>query len=540
MQRIRLLLAMAALSALMVLAVCLGSPYAPLVGPVADIEEIWEIEDARTESETPLVTRLNNHGVPLAYDAQENTFYCTLGMGNAESWPEVHLHAPDADGVRLMFADDYAYDFCADAIREGYPYQVMAYTDTEFAYFDIVFTGMMQVHVKTGDEISKEDVPAQVAVLSDEEVLESNARVHYRGGATMGDPKRGIKIEFTRGSDGTHKISRDVPEIGGTENLALLPLYTDETLMRDRLCWAMYADMATEGESFGARRTQYVELFINDRYEGVYLMMEPYDNAKELAKRSPSAPATDSVYRVSWMRLGTERLTHPGAYVESREFELYYTPADAKPFADLQTYMDLSREESDEAFYAKAQACMDVESAIRYTLLLQSCGLTDNVFNNLNVWAHHEGANVRYHFFPWDMDNSFGARSSRIGSEFDMWVYLPAADRMLNLDVDGMRARLYEKWQALRAGAWSLENLEARINGYALELNESGAMLRNAERWEMEQYDADGFDLVAFLTTRLSVLDRVFAQIAAHEGKTALLDYTDYESRSRSMAPMLE
>lgn len=538
MQRIRLLLAMTALSVLMVLAVCLGSPYAPLVGPVADIEEIWDIEDTHTESEAPLVTRLNNHGVPLAYDAQENTFYCTLGMGNAESWPEVHLHAPGADGVRLMFADDYEYDFCADAIREGYSYQVIAYTDTEYSYFNIVFTGMMQIHVKTHDAISKEDVPAQVAVLSEESVLESNARVHYRGGATMGDPKRGIKIEFTRSSDGRHKISRDVPEIGGTENLALLPLYTDETLMRDRLCWAMYADMATESESFGTSWTQYVELFVNDRYEGVYLMMEPYDNQKELAKRSATAPATDSVYRVSWMRLGTERLTHPGAYVESREFELYYTPAGAEPFADLAAYMDLSREESDEAFAEKALACMDVDSAIRYMLLLQSCGLTDNVFNNLNIWSCHESGAVRYHFFPWDMDNSFGARSSRIGSEFDMWIYLPAADRMLNLDVGGMRAKLCEKWQTLRAGAWSLENLEARVNGYTLELSESGAAFRNAQRWETSV--ADGYELIAFLTTRLSVLDRVFEQIAHHEGKTELLDYTDYESRSRSMASMLE
>lgn len=540
MQRIRLLLAMAVMASLLVIAVYLGSPYAPVVGPVTDIEDVWAIEDARTESETPLVTRLDNHGVPLAYDANSNTFYCTLGMNNAESWPDIHLHAPGAKGVSLLFADDYTYDFCNEAIREGYAYQVMAYTETEYAYFDIVFTGMRQIHIVTEQEISKEDVPAQVDVLDENRVISSSARVHYRGGATMNDPKHGLKIEFTRDSDGTHKIDREVPVIGMTENLALLPLYADETLMRDRLCWAMYADMVTPEQSFGERPVFYAEVFVNGSYEGIYLVMEPYDNAKELAKYTAANPGTDSVYRVSWMRLGTERPTYPGVYVKSREFELYYTPPGARQFEDLKDYVELAQEEDDDMFAGKALACMDIESVMRYMLLLQGAGMTDNVFNNMIVWARHENGKVAYHFIPWDMDNSLGARSSRIGSEFDRWVYFPAADRMLNLDVGGMRQRLYDMWRTLRADAWSLENIDQRVNAYMTELNESGAALRNAQRWELEVYVVDGYDLVSFVTTRFAILDQVLQKIAQHDGPVEMLEYTDYENRSRSMAPLIE
>jgi len=535
-QRIRLLSGMIILGVLMAAAVVWGSPYAPVVQPCPEsIEEIWAIEDARTESERPLITVLENNGIPLAYDAQENTFYCTLGMGNAESWPQLHLLAPEAKGVSVLFVDDYTYDFCSDAIREGYSYQLMAYNDAEFAYFNIVFTGMRQLHIHTNEEVSKEDSAAEVIILDETGAMESHGRVHYRGNASMKEPKKGMKVEFTRNSDGTHKMGKDVPELGYTENLVLLPLFRDDTMMREKLSWSMYADMAKDSESFGPCKTAYVELFVNDRYEGVYLMMNPYDNVKELEKWSASNPATDSVYRVSWLALGTQREVHPGAYLPSRGFELYYSAPQSVHFADLKAYMEMSEEEDDEEFARKALACMDMEYAMRYVLLLQGLGLTDNVFNNLSVWARHDGGQIMYHYYPWDLDNSMGLRRDRIGGDFERWIYLPAVDRMISLDAGGIRGKLLDMWTGLRADSWSLESVEARINRYTTELNDSGAFARNAQRWNLEKTIADGYEIISFISTRFAMLDQVLSNFAAHDGKIEMLDYTDYENRSCSL-----
>jgi len=53
MEKLKLLLAMFALTMLLAAAVILGSPYAPVVAPPAAIEEIWAIEDTHRESEDP-------------------------------------------------------------------------------------------------------------------------------------------------------------------------------------------------------------------------------------------------------------------------------------------------------------------------------------------------------------------------------------------------------------------------------------------------------------------------------------------------------
>ena len=91
MKRLKLLLGMAALACAIGLTVKYGSAYRPVVGPVREIEEIWTIEDEREESEEPLVTRLFCNGIPMAYDAENNVFYGSLGLENGEEWPKIKL-----------------------------------------------------------------------------------------------------------------------------------------------------------------------------------------------------------------------------------------------------------------------------------------------------------------------------------------------------------------------------------------------------------------------------------------------------------------
>ena len=93
---------MLVLLSLMTAVVVFRSPYAPVVGGPVDIEVLWEIEDTRVESEEPLVTAMENYGTPLAYDRENNTFYCTLGMENDETWPPLHLTVSNAGGEQMF------------------------------------------------------------------------------------------------------------------------------------------------------------------------------------------------------------------------------------------------------------------------------------------------------------------------------------------------------------------------------------------------------------------------------------------------------
>lgn len=527
MKRGRLLLAMAALACVIAAVLRYGSPYAPVVEPVKDIEEIWAIEDARVESEKPLVTALENHGVPLAYDAASNTFYCTLGLDHGDQWPDIHLTAPGAKDVELVFVDDYSYDWCDDAIRDGYPYQVIAYTDEEFSYFDIVFTGIMQVSIYADEPFSAEDVPIQAVISDAGEALSSHARTHYRGGVTFHGTKKAYRLEFTKNADGTGKTIAQVPRFGQVKTLNLIPMMIDKTFMRDRVTWALYGTGRPQEERYGARKIEYVELYVNDSYEGLYLLMEPYTHETELAKKSADAPGTSCVYRTGSVRDSKDRAGRLGAYIEGRGYELHYEPEGAVQFAAIEDFIALCKEEDDAVFAQKLPQIVDMDSMTYYFLHLQAFGMIDNVFNNLFVIADWERGGYKIRFAPWDMDMTMGTP----GYPYDMWVYFPPMDRALDLNVGGIREKMLTMWQALRQDVLTNENVDRFIAQYMHELNDSGAVVRNAQRWEMESDYADGYEIVSFAADRFSLLDQVFADMAAAQGGMPMLRYEDYANK---------
>lgn len=517
MKRIRLLLMMAALAAVLAAVVFYGSPYAPVVAPVIDIEEIWAIEDARVESDEPLVTALDNHGMRLGYDAVENTFYCPIGLENGDDWPELHLTAPGAKGVQLVFVDDYSYDWCSDALRDGYPYQIIAYTDTEFSYSQIVFTGLPVITLQTEADVTYEDTAAQVTIASPEGGMKTRAVTHLRGAGSSFSEKKSYKIDFVHGQKDSAAIA-EVPGVGQADDIILLAGVLDGSLMRDRLSWDIYAMIADAREPYGPRKTQYAELFVNDSYAGVYVMMEPVDDAEELQKRRANAPATDSVYRTAQIAYAGERVYVENAMRAESIYELYHAPDMQRGFEALGPYLALEQlpEDQDAEFERMVMEYIDVESILRYYLFIQGGGMSDNVFNNMYVIANRDGAKLTYRFAPWDMDLTWGRYKAEGGEDsYHELFNFNVVARMLDIDAGGVtRSTLTRLWADMREKAFNEETVTRLIDGYTYELDASGAHVRDAIRWRGEAYLPDGYGIITFAVEHFAAMDEIFARFA--------------------------
>ena len=415
MKRLKLLLGMAALACAIGLTVKYGSAYRPVVGPVREIEEIWAIEDEREESEEPLVTRLFCNGAEAAYDAESNTFYCTLGLENGEEWPKIELtDRPKmwGGGLTLCFVDDYAYDACADAIRDGYAYQIMAYTDEAYSYSDVVFTGLARFSRCTRRrKYTTEDTPAALNLaFGNGERLEANARAHLRGNASLvrAGQRTASRWNLREPEDGKKKIPQNVPGLGQTDEIILLAMGFDPNMVRDRLSWSMIERIWPKDEAFAPVGREYVEVFVNDAYQGAYLMMVPFDRRAEIEKAGAGSAQRDSLYRSVIAAVDKGRPIDKG-------YELFIAPDAENPFAGLQTYLRLDDGEmDDETFCREAAAHIDVPSLMRYTLLVQGMALCDNIFNNMYVWAHETAAGVVVSLYPVGHGSVLGEGAGRI------------------------------------------------------------------------------------------------------------------------------
>ncbi len=535
MKRLKLLLGMAALACAIGLTVKYGSAYRPVVGPVREIEEIWAIEDEREESEEPLVTRLFCNGAEAAYDAESNTFYCTLGLENGEEWPKIKLTTAKnvGGGLTLCFVDDYAYDACADAIRDGYAYQIMAYTDEAYSYSDVVFTGLPILSLHTAEAITTEDTPAALNLaFGNGERLEANARAHLRGNASLVRlDKHSYKVEFTRTEDGKKKIPQNVPGLGQTDEIILLAMGFDPNMVRDRLSWSMIERIWPKDEAFAPVGREYVEVFVNDAYQGAYLMMVPFDRRAEIEKAGAGSAQRDSLYRSVIAAVEKGRPIDEG-------YELFIAPDAENPFAGLQTYLRLDDGEmDDETFCREAAAHIDVPSLMRYTLLVQGMALCDNIFNNMYVWAHETAAGVVYRFIPWDMDLSW---EKEPGAYWDCWMIDALACRMIELDVSGARGELAAQWRRMSEAGFTIDTVREELALYQHELTDSGAFLRDAERRGKEQDEMDVSQIEAVAEYRFELLCRLTQAIGETGEEFRFADFeTDEECSMQSMADAL-
>ena len=499
------------------------------VEAMMELEDAWAIEDTREESaDGHLVSGMRWKDSELGFDAQSNTFYCTLGMNNEDDWPELELFAQPANGndkLQVAWIDDYTYDLCADAIREGYRYELLAYTQTEYAYFGLVFTGLplVTLHVDGGqDALGEKYVAARMSVSSTEhEALNSGAWVHLRGGGELREyAKWSYRVEFHEYTErGNKKASRCVLGMPADTDWLLLGCGGDPTCARNELAWALWRDWNEGGLAFMTQQSQMVELFVEDEYVGIYQLLQRVDVEKEITKMGGN-PQTDCTARVIKAPNLGKKANADWMDVAGIYGELRYAPSGmtAKAAFDrFDSYIAMSAQDQekmpDEEFIRLCEETVDVKKMLEYFLFIQAAGLgLDNYYNNVYMWALWNGHGYTYYLSPWDMDQAF---EPMIGQEAEDTINLhyKLCWRMLNLNVGNARQLLWDIWNEKRSGMISDDGMYNRIQEFEDMINQSGAYLRESEKYQGEAQEMNLAEIQAYAVSHLSVADRMFGYL---------------------------
>lgn len=116
-------------------------------------------------------------------------------------------------------------------------------------------------HLYSRDPASNERVPATARFEdSDQEIALDGVR--FRGSSTRVLPKKSFNIRF------------DNPQVFlfGSSRMNANAMYTDPAMMRERLAWTMFAELKRP-----ASRTKYLDIWLNNIYEGLYIHIERVD-----------------------------------------------------------------------------------------------------------------------------------------------------------------------------------------------------------------------------------------------------------------------
>ena len=85
-----------------------------------------------------------------------------------------------------------------------------------------------------------------------------------------------------------------------------------------------------------------------------------------------------------------------------------------------------------------------------------------------------------------------------------------------------------------------MEYLEKKIEEYTFQLGESGALMRDAERWGNYMTYPDGYELITFAQMRWPLLDEAMETLVSTEGPVVFLTNSNYNQKAGAIHPESE
>ena len=360
----------------------------------------------------------------------------------------------------------------------------------------------------------------------------------------------GIELRDSSGADMDASIL-GFPE---EEDWVLHGPYSDKSLLRNTLMFDI-------GQEFGryASRWKYLELYLNNQYMGVYVLLEKIkrdDNRVDISNLKEDDNEGEELsggYIIKLDKTNGEHAGNPGAYdlyTDNMSFQsshntgfntyrphfIYHQPKPADISEQQKTYIQDYINAFEDSLASDSFAdetlgyrnYINVDSFVDYFIATEISGNVDGY--RLSTFLVKD-KNEKLAMGPlWDYNLAFGNADYCNGWEYNLWVYL-GEERCEGgafpipfwwarlLQDDYFVGLLKSRWTALRSTALSDAALEEKINSKANYLKATGAANRNFDRWDTLgmyiwpnyyvgfTYDEEVNTVKTWLNNRMSWLD---------------------------------
>ena len=353
-----------------------------------------------------------------------------------------------------------------------------------------------------GEIPNDEKIKMTLDVSSLEENSTYKGKIETRGGFSISFPKKSYEID----------LKKDVPLAGLTDDddWILNSNYIDKTFLRHVISYQLFTDMSDNNI---ASECRYVEVGLNGKYNGLYVLMEKLD------KSSLEIDDSDSLSFI---------FKEPHIFRETYEG---IKPQNANNFHQ-QTFPKIRSEDkrsvieairdsilvsSDDDFKTYFNIAFDVDNIIDWHLLLLISNNGDGILKNFYLFKSNTDTPIRV--APWDYDHSFGRDGD---NELNLDQNPLKIERSILfkrlLQFDWYKTALKKRWNQLNeANILSTSGLKNRILQKSTSIRDLAN--KNFELWPLgskKYYDDNDFDeeidiMIQFIDIRHQRLSKYFS-----------------------------
>lgn len=482
--------------------------YMQLAVPAVSADRIEEMTKGMEEYASKPGLYFGGH--TLAYDGLEDVYYITQSLEGG-AWSG----ALSSSEGKLYWQKDGYFSCFEDSLAEGHLFSLYCIDSREnrWCSYRVVFTGMPIMVIDTVDGKDIKGGRDGTMRLFDlkfpgRSYTETLCWAAVRGGTSLSYPKQSYKLV----------LDKKVPLLGmrTDEDWILSALYDDAGLIHNKYSYDVWRDIADSNQikKDDGTTMEYVELFSNDVYLGVYGLIERIDG-KEL-----SLEEGDVLYKCFGYE--DERTDAEWCFGLEGAYDIKY-PAQYGTYEwqPLKEYLDVFNDITD---YGQARSMINLENYVEHNIFILFAYGCDNLVRKNNFYlaqpkSRQEGG-YTFSMLPWDCNATWG-NEQVVNKACNYTLYNPEAITDPNMWSQDLKAlfRVYpdeikemsrQSWRGLREEVLSRERLVGMLDEEFDYLHRSGAYERNYRRWPQgTEYWKDEY-IYEYVEGRLEFLDDYF------------------------------
>lgn len=481
----------------------------------------------------PDALTLGGSAVPCDEDSQ--TFYVPRNISDAD-W--------EVEGS-VYFLSDEELDNLSDAMQDSHAFTCLIVQGRTCFQAKVVFTGLpiVTIHYEGSEPTEEKEVHEGTFALFDpdrKEVVGTPCTFHVRGNTSSLFDKKNYKVSLTRANGSKYKQS--LLGMREDDDWILNAVYQDDTHIREKVAtdlWNQVNDL--EETPVYTSHMEFVEVFLNDEYRGLYCLQEPVDK-KQLGLQNG-----DILYKVKdWAEdhgkslhpcvlesdferaEGTDELDSSDGWVHAQvKFPKSSLPNSIwDPF---HTYFDFVYNDLSYEDMLEQGVSIDWDNAAVYHLFTLVTNAEDNIWKNVYVAAERleDGYTIRSDI--WDLNYTFGnvfyypsgdtpmdtrymrfdaSTVTKMQHAYNLTYTYESLEKYDSERADSLLKEKYAKW---RESGISADSLCEAADECLSEIKDSGALTREESRWPGYEIEDGVEDMEEWMRSRMEFLDEYFA-----------------------------
>ena len=348
----------------------------------------------------------------------------------------------------------------------------------------------------------KKKEPCIIIYSDSENTDERIGKIKCRGGMSSKYYKHSFSLELERKYSFTNLPYDDDWIINAN--------YIDKTFMRHKISYDLFREMSSINI---ASKSTFVNVSVNDIYEGLYVLMEE-TNATMIGLNKSDTMAMffkdPPIFRKEGLSYVEDSLNYyQQKYPKiNKSDKTYY----------IEQFKNFLFNSSDNEFSKKIDSWVDIANVIDWHIILLFSNNGDGIMKNFYLYKLDE--NTPFRFAIWDYDHSFGRDGDSERNLMERELNCNRAillERLSNIPDIGYLNKLKNRWFKLRElNVISIDNFQKHIIANDRVINED--VKRNFEKWPINSkwyYDDNEYeqelDLMRdFVKIRINQLDKYF------------------------------